>query len=590
MTTAIGAIAPAIKLDGAALDQKWLDRLIQLRVDRGACLVGRATLRFSDNGYSLSASDLFALGKKVAISQPGGGSLFEGTVTGIDLAQSANALPELTVVIDDAAYKLTRGSRTATYQHLTYPEAIEQVASAHGLVAEVTKSSLRLDYFMQAGSDLEFVDLLTRRLGYSWFVEGSSTLVAKPLQLGTPALTLTMKEQLREFSVRATGLRPTKLSVHGWDPNTQQDVSDVKTGVSAGEPPALLRSYSGARPAQAISAAEATVSQLSPTSAAEARQLATAFYDDWAASAVVAHGTAFVTSALKPGVTVRIAQTGPAAGNYLVTSVEHLYDRSGFVTRFECGPLRPAGLVDTLGHPAPNAGFAVAGLIAAVVTNVDDPENAGRVKVRYAGVDTGNVESTWARVVTLGGGRARGAVFYPEVGDEVLVGFEHADTRRPVVLGGLFSKRNILPDGPHYVADGKVNYRRITSRRNHILEFGDGPEATAEHVLLQLGTKPHKVRLGADRCDIEVSEGVPLTIKAGSAKFDISDAGDVTITGNNVTIKAKEALDLEGGATAKVKARQATVQGSEVQVKAGALGSVEAGGRLTIKGATVGIN
>ena len=59
MTTAIGAIAPVIKREGADLDPDVLAKLVHLRVERSAGLAGRATLRFVDNGYTLSAGDVF---------------------------------------------------------------------------------------------------------------------------------------------------------------------------------------------------------------------------------------------------------------------------------------------------------------------------------------------------------------------------------------------------------------------------------------------------------------------------------------------------------------------------------------------------
>jgi hypothetical protein len=159
------------------------------------------------------------------------------------------------------------------------------------------------------------------------------------------------------------------------------------------------------------------------------------------------------------------------------------------------------------------------------------------------------------------------------------------------VIGGLFSKKNTLPTGNKYVANGKIDYRRITSRENHIVEFGDGTAATAQHILLQLGTKQHKLRLGADRFDIEVGTGIPLTIKAGNAMFDINAAGNITIEGKNVTIKADGNLLLQGGMKASLESNaQAAVQGAQTDVKATGVANVTAGGALALKGSTVAIN
>jgi hypothetical protein len=87
-----------------------------------------------------------------------------------------------------------------------------------------------------------------------------------------------------------------------------------------------------------------------------------------------------------------------------------------------------------------------------------------------------------------------------------------------------------------------------------------------------------------------VAQGKPITIKAGEAKFDISASGDVTIEGTNISIKAKGNLDLEGVKTTAKGTGQAIVQGAQVQVKADGVGSVEASGPLTLKGAVVAIN
>jgi uncharacterized protein involved in type VI secretion and phage assembly len=591
VTTAIGAIAPLITRAGATLSQDVLENLVQVRIQRAANLMGRATLRFADFGFAVSATDEFSLGTAIAISEPDGGTLFSGTVTGVDLEQLAGVVPELVVVADDNAYKLTRGTHVTTYLQGTYTQALRTLVGRAGMTIRMRDSDLVMDYLLQAGSDLDFVNAVADRLGYAWYVDDDGALVVGPLTRGASVATLTFGRNLDEFAVRASGLRPTTVSVHGWSPDQQNEVTDSSTPTTSSQAPSFLSHYVGDAPASQLSQASTAVTQPRPLTAAEAKVLATARYEDWSSAAVVARGSARVNSAIKPGATVTVSDAGPASGDYLVTEVEHVYDRSGFVTRFVSGSRHPASLVDTLGPPSSDPGFVMPGLVVGVVTDNNDPDSGGRVKVRYTGVN-GQIESPWARVVTLGAGPARGAVFNPEVNDEVLVGFEHGDTRRPVVIGGLFSQQNTLPTGSTYVAEGQVNYRRIASRKNHIVEFADGAEPSQQHVLLQLGTAAHKLRLGADRFDIEVGEGKGLTIKSGSAKFDISPTGDVTIEGNNITIKANAAVTVQGNSTATLKAQaQTVVQASgQVQIKAEGTTDVEADGPLTLKGGMVMIN
>jgi uncharacterized protein involved in type VI secretion and phage assembly len=99
-------------------------------------------------------------------------------------------------------------------------------------------------------------------------------------------------------------------------------------------------------------------------------------------------------------------------------------------------------------------------------------------------LDDGHVELDWisgamsepsapARVATLMAGDRRGTFFMPEVGDEVVVGFEMGNLDRPVVLGALWSDQ----DAPPVQADtGATNHvRTIVSRAGHEITFDDAP-------------------------------------------------------------------------------------------------------------------
>ena len=79
------------------------------------------------------------------------------------------------------------------------------------------------------------------------------------------------------------------------------------------------------------------------------------------------------------------------------------------------------------------AGGFARGLAVARVTQNQDPDGLGRVRVRFPWFD--DSESFWARLATPMAGKDRGLVLIPEVDDEVLVGFEREDLRFPYTLG-----------------------------------------------------------------------------------------------------------------------------------------------------------
>jgi uncharacterized protein involved in type VI secretion and phage assembly len=80
------------------------------------------------------------------------------------------------------------------------------------------------------------------------------------------------------------------------------------------------------------------------------------------------------------------------------------------------------------------------GVVVALVVDVNDPEDAGRIKVRFPWVRA-DVEA-WALVSLPLGGNRTGLWALPEIGDEVVVGFEHGDVRSPVVLGSLWNGKD----------------------------------------------------------------------------------------------------------------------------------------------------
>jgi uncharacterized protein involved in type VI secretion and phage assembly len=110
------------------------------------------------------------------------------------------------------------------------------------------------------------------------------------------------------------------------------------------------------------------------------------------------------------------------------------------------------------------------GAVVGVVTSIDDPESQGRVKVSFPWLKD-DAESRWARLVSFMAGADRGAVFRPEVDDEVLVVFEQGDTRFPYVLGGLWNGKDAMPS--ERGGDGGNDIRLIKSRSGHTIVLDD---------------------------------------------------------------------------------------------------------------------
>lgn len=156
------------------------------------------------------------------------------------------------------------------------------------------------------------------------------------------------------------------------------------------------------------------------------------------------------------------------------------------------------------------------GVVIGLVTDVEDPEEMGRVRVRFPWLSDDNV-SDWARVATALASSSLGMYFQPEVGDEALVAFEMDDIRRPYILGFLWNGDNQPP-----ATD--VNLRMIQTVSGHKLIFDDTS--------------------GSEAIKIEDSNGNKITLDANGVT--IESAKDVTIKGQNVNIEATAKYTLKG--------------------------------------------
>ncbi|MCC2308618.1 phage baseplate assembly protein V [Cellulomonas chengniuliangii] len=589
-------LAPHVKVDGAPLSDAWAAALTELRVQVGVRTVGRCTLRFADPGYALSSSPQLTLGDTVEVlAAPASGrgalvSVFVGTVRGVGVEHRGAGSSELKVVVEDVAASLALSTTAATYLEMSYDDIITEVVRRHADVSLTREGGAVQPYVLQADSDLAFVDELTRRAGMEWVVEGgsfhvwpnsSSSGAARP---GGDDVELRLGSTLSDFQVQLTAGAPSSVRVRGWDPAAQQPIESVEasTGAAGSSPIGKRFGLAAVQGGEVLDAASV------PADGAEASALARARLR--ASGSVLARGRGTVQPGLRPGGSVTVLDAGPSSGSYQLREVVHTYDGRGFLTQFVAGDRPASPVYDALAGAREPAGgsFTHVGLAVGRVTDTKDPEKHGRVRVQLLGLSA-TVESPWARVAAIGGGVDRGMVAVPEVGDEVLVGFESGDVRHPVVLGGLFGASDRSPQGT-VDENGAVVSRRLTSRLGHVIELGDGQGADARHVLLELAGRKHSLRLGEDRAHLTVPDDVPLAISAGSATITLDGKGAITLDGTTVTVKARQKLALSGSSVEITATSDLKASGTTVDLKGSGTTTVQAGGQAVIKGAMVQIN
>lgn len=194
------------------------------------------------------------------------------------------------------------------------------------------------------------------------------------------------------------------------------------------------------------------------------------------------------------------------------------------------------------------------GVVTGIVTNNQDPDKLGRVKVKIPRI-SGEDESNWARVVSFMAGKERGAFFLPEVNDEVLVAFEYGDINMPYIIGSLWNGKD---NPPLTNDDGENNIRIIKSRSGHIIKLDDTD--------------------GKEKIEIvDKTKKNMIVIDAKDNKISIKSEKDIEISAPNgkVIIDAK---DIEAKSSASIK----------IEASSGI--DIKASGNMNIKGSTVNIN
>jgi uncharacterized protein involved in type VI secretion and phage assembly len=184
------------------------------------------------------------------------------------------------------------------------------------------------------------------------------------------------------------------------------------------------------------------------------------------------------------------------------------------------------------------------GVFPALVTDLKDPDGQGRVKVSLPWApDTGGERyEAWARLATLMGGSGRGSWFVPDVDDEVLVGFEGGDPRRPYVLGGLWNGSDSPPES---MDGGGRNDKKVLRSRNGVKITLDDTSGTESLVL-------------------ETPGGQKITLKDGPGSLELLDSN-----GNSIKLDSS-GITLTASAKLQVSASTATVTAGSVSVNAGA--------------------
>jgi phage protein D/phage baseplate assembly protein gpV len=529
----------AVTVDGSEFATEMYDRLALLRVEESIQLPDAFLIRIDDPHFEVFDAQTFKMGVQVEIAFQGEGqkvTVTKGEVTAISVEQGPGGRHELVLFGLDATHRLHRGPKSRTFNQMTDGDIASQIAGEYGLQTDIDTTREVHDYVVQPGlSDYTFLSARARAIGFDLWVTDQTLFFKESPRAASNPPELEWGENLHKWKVRFSSTeRCDEVTVRGWDPVAKTEIVGKATQPERGTTASAAEEIAD-EGKQAFGQVSRAAGQFPVATQAEADAMAHSLLLRSSGGEVVARGEAAGDPLLAAGSEVEVKGVGKRlTGKYRLTSVEHVYGAgTPYLTRFVCGAKEPTSLIDLVGSgTAAMPGWG--SLVLGTVTNVDDPDKLGRAKVKF--VDLDNTESQWAFVASPGAGASRGLECPPEVGDTVVVGFEHDDKRRPIVLGGLWNKTDKPPRGDA-VKNGEVVARVLRSRNGHVLELLDEDEGS---ITLAMGDAAPKLVLKKDE---SVFAGETKTRVEGQ-EVELSGSGKLTIEASEIVLNAQTKLAL----------------------------------------------
>jgi uncharacterized protein involved in type VI secretion and phage assembly len=554
MATANYRALPNLKIDGQDAPRDLMEDILQLFVEESLHQPGMFTLVLR-NDYQPGSKDqpwkhkdLLQIGKAITVGLTSStanssdfddenkGDLLKGEITAIDVQFTEKTQAPIIVRGYDVSHRLHRGRHNRSFQNMTDSDIVKKIAKEVGIdIGKVDESGIPHDYLFQENqSSFSFLRERAARLGFELFVQDGKLNFRKP-KADSQGLSLRWLTDMRSFHVRMTSTEQVKeVEVRGWDYGQKRSivssakVAQVITTTQNGKGSETSSKFGGKPTSPKIIVVDQPM--FSPK---EADEMAQAMCNELSGQFICADAKAEGNPKIRPGRVVTLEDMEAYSGKYYITETRHTYQERVYVTEFSVRGLRGGSLVAALTPPTRLQPGQT--LLVGIVTDNEDPQGWGRVKVKFPTL-TEEDSSNWARVVGVGAANQRGFDCLPEIDDEVLVAFEHGDIHRPYILGGVWNGKDAPPNAVgDNVQDGKVRLRTFKTRTGHQIQFVEEDKGGRKAGVYIETKGGHKVQLTDSDKSISISSTGNLKIEA-KGNIDISATGIITVQGKLIKL------------------------------------------------------
>jgi Rhs element Vgr protein len=600
-----GALTVIVSFDGTELPKANFVRSIDIIKEINK--IPSATIVIQDGEPS---KQIFAESEK-AMFKPGAAvevkvgygtgnvkSVFKGVVVELGARLSTLNGSSLVLKCKDKALKMTLGRKNKMYFDKKDSEIISEIVGEDGLSVDVTASAAKHKKIVQhACTNWDFVLARADINGYVTIVEDGKLSIKKPafdpsnvlVSYGNDMvemnLTVDSTHQLTESVAKSWNHTTGKLDEGKGSKPTVNKQGDLDSAAlsSVTSPKDLMQTN-----------ADVSAEALKPW--------ADAVWQRRALSRIRGTVTFYGADAAVVGKTIELFGQGKRfTGQGYISKVRHTVKDAQWLTEVELGlPAEMYLETNRDAQPLPAGGMlpGIYGLQIGIVKQIhEDPDGEVRVLVNIPIIDKMEGKGIWVRKSHYYATKNAGFVFYPEVDDEVVIGFLDADPAHGIILGSLYSSSKHVLASAH-TPDNKNTYKAISTTEGKLrIEIED-----VKKIITIITPKKHKLVFDDDKDSITLEDPVNKNKMVFDSKGILIQAqADITVkTQANFILEAMQDIKTKSTANTKMQATanfeiKATAQMKAegvagIELKSAAMAKLEGAAMTQVKGGVVMIN
>ncbi len=553
--------------------------------DAGICVFNIVNAYDLKTQKYLYIDDLIKNGKEVTVKMgydDNKSEVFFGIIETVEMISRRDKGGELEITAFDKSYNMRRAKKTFKWTDKTYTQVVKEIGGKYGLTLDCDDTSTELPLIVQMNkTDFEFIEQLAAEMSYNAFVLGDNLYFKDFSESSMKDCLLSLKgnEHLTKFECKKSSANQvSKVIVNSYDHlkklEIKSEVSTVKQLNTSDENGASLVDEM-----DSANCIEEIYCMANDESAA--KLIGEMTINKMGEGFMTGSGTSIGIPVIIPGRYIKIENYGETFDqSFCIEKVSHTLGSYGYVTTFSFGDkngVKKEKLVELEQEK-------MYGFYLAEVTGMDE-NNLIKVKL-----PSRQFEEVLVNIMTTSTGVGAGHVFFPSVGDQVILGYLEGDINHPYIMGSIWDSTNTAP-----VTVDEDNYTRmIKTPGGNELVFND--ESGKEQIQVK-SKSGQTIVLDDESSSITISDSSSsnkITIDGDSGAVSLDSEKKITLTVGGVSIEIDGSggnISLNATNNLEIKSTNITIEAqASLKIKGGAEVGVESSGMLGLKGAMTKIN